>query len=364
MNIVDYVKKNKASFADSPLNEVDGLVFAELAYLNFGRRASGMPTKTLGEFSSKPDVLVEGTLSLLRKNNLRLLKAIAASPRFAPVEAGFFRVRNSDEKDVRFAAVTFRIGQGKYHVSFRGTGVSLVGWRENFKMALLSVIPTQRLALRYLVDVAARTEGDFTVGGLSKGGNLSVFSVTNAPAEVKSRIRSVFNYDGPGFKLSIFDDPRYIEISPRIHKLVPHDSIVGMLLTSSQVYDVVDSNGISVKQHDPFTWQVKDCENFKKLPQTTRRSQVTDAAVTEWLAGLDERTRRKFVYAVFSIVEGSGAKEVGDLLRKPLRKIRLMKKSYEQLDAPSKELISRGGKQLLSMWLGELFAFSKKKAEQ
>lgn len=361
MNIIGYVKKNKSAFAESPLNEVDGLIFAELAYLDFGRRARGIPDKTLGEYAQDSDKLVAGTLSILRKHNLRLLKAIAASPRFAPVKVGFFRVRNSDEKDVRFAAVTFKIEEGLYHVSYRGTGVSLVGWRENLKMALLTVIPTQRMALKYLNDVAERIAGNFTVGGLSKGGNLSLFSATYAPDRIKSRILTVFDYDGPGFKLGIFDDARYIEVATRVRKFVPQDSIVGMLLMASQVYEVVDSKGVSVRQHDPFTWQVRDSTSFKKLPQTTRASHATDAALTRWLAELDERTRRKFIYAVFEIVNGSGAKEVGDFFHRPIHRIRLMKRAYEQLDGGSKELVAKGGKQLLSLWFGEMFSHVRKK---
>lgn len=361
MNIIQYVKRNKASFSERPLNEVDSLVFAEVAYFNFSRAESREPSKTLGELSENIDSLVAGTLSILRKNNIRLLKAIHDSPRYAPVKVGYFRVRNSNQKDERFAAVTFRLAEGVYHIAYRGTGVSLIGWRENLKMALMSVIPTQRIALKYLVEVASKVSGVLTVGGLSKGGNLSVFSSTFAPSEVQSRIASVFDHDGPGFKESIFGDPCYLQIADRVHKTVPHDSIVGMLLAASQVYDVVDSSGVSISQHNPFTWIVGDLDKFKKLPETTRASKATDTAVTSWLANMNERTRRKFVYAVFAIVEGSGATEVGDFFHRPLHKIRLMRKTYDGLSAADKELISHGGKQLLTLWFGEIFARARKK---
>ena len=307
------------------------------------------------------DGLLENTLSFLHKHNARLLKAIHSSPRYAPVKVGYFRVRNSNEKDERFAAVTFQLAENLYHISYRGTGVSLIGWKENLKMSLMSVIPTQRIALKYLTDVASKVQGGLTIGGLSKGGNLSVYSATFAPEEIKSRIISVFNHDGPGFKEGIFEDPRYLEIADRIHKTVPHDSIVGMLLTASQVYDVVESSGVSIGQHDPFTWIVKDCSGFKKLAKTTRASKATDTAVTSWLANMDDSTRRKFVYAVFAIVEGSGATEVGDFMHRPLHKIRLMQKTYERLDPADKQLIAHGGKQLLTLWFSEIFAFARKK---
>ncbi len=361
MNIVDYVRKNKATFAEQPLNEVDSLVFAEVAYFNFRRSESQLPKRTLGELTRDAEYMTAGTLSILRRHNLQLVKALNKSPRFAPVEVGFARSRSSDSKEERFAAVTFRTGENSWHISYRGTGVSLVGWKENLKMALMLVIPTQRIALDYLTTVASRVSGSLTLGGLSKGGNLSVFAATYAPDSVKERISAVYNHDGPGFKEGIFDDPRYLSVADRIHKTVPHDSIVGMLLNTTHNYEVVDSVGVSIKQHDPFTWVVKDNYGFKKLPQTTRTSKVTDAALTKWLSNMDERTRRRFVYAVFAIVEGSGAREVGDFLHRPLRKIRLMRKAYDALQPSDRELIAHGGKQLLSLWFGDLFALAKRK---
>lgn len=356
MNIIDYVKKNKFTFAQSPINEVDSLVFAELAYMSFSRAQSRAPQKTLGELTQDATALLKGTLSLLRRRNLSLLKAIRRSPRFAPVKVGYFSCRSSDEKDERFAAATFMLDEGVYHVSYRGTGVSLVGWRENLKMALLSVIPTQRLALKYLCNVASRVQGSITVGGLSKGGNLSVYAATYAPQDVKSRIKAVFDHDGPGFNLNIFADEQYAEIKERVYKTVPHDSVVGMLLISDEKYEVVSSTAISIAQHDPFSWVVKDMDGFKKRSGTTHASRATKAAVTEWLNSMDERARRKFVYAVFTIVEGSGAKEVGDFFRRPLHKFHLMRQTYKTLSPSDKRLIAHGGKQLLTLWFKKLFA--------
>ncbi len=362
MNIIGYVRKNTADFGQAPLNEVDSLVFAELAYMSFARAQCSLPNKTLGELCQDIDKLLAGTLSVLHKHNVQLLKAISASPRFAPVKVGFFRQRNCDAKEQRFAAVTFMLCDGAYHIAFRGTGVSLVGWRENLKMSLLDVIPTQRIALAYLEEVLSRLEGSFTVGGLSKGGNLSVFSATFARSDLQQRIAAVYNHDGPGFNFNIFEDERYQRIAQRVRKTVPHDSIVGMLLTASQVYEVVDSTNLSIAQHDPFSWVVRDMTSFKKLPKTTHGSRATDTALSEWIASMDMPTRRRFVNAVFAIVHGSGATEVGDFLYRPLQKIRLMRKAFDALPDGDKQLISHGGKQLLSRWFGEIFAFARRRA--
>lgn len=364
MNIIDYVKKNKSTFGDSPLNEVDSLVFAELAYFSYPRAQCRAPKKTLGELAENAEILLENTLSILRKNNTRLLKAIVKSPRFAPVKVGYYRMRSNNGKQERFAAVTFELGEGTWHVSYRGTGVSLVGWKENLSMALMNVIPTQRRALAYLGEVASAVKGNISVGGLSKGGNLSVFSATFAPNNVKSRITAVYDHDGPGFKVGIYDKPRYLDIADKVHKTVPHDAIVGMLLSSSQAYDVVDSTGVSIGQHNPFTWVVKDLDGFKKLPKTTRASRATNTALSAWLDGLDEETRRKFIKVLFKVVEGSGATEVGDFFHRPLHKIRLMRQAYNRLNPSDKQLVSVGGKEILSLWFGEIFSFVRKRKKR
>ncbi len=356
MNIIDYVKKSKSTFEASPINEVDSLVFAELAYLNFSHAQTLAPKHTLAELAENIEQLVAGTL--LYKQNVRLLKAIRKSPRFAGVEVGYFRRRNIEKQDVRFSAVTFRLTPESWHISFRGTGTSLVGWKENLKMALMDVIPTQRIGLKYLCDVASRTQGVLTVGGLSKGGNLSTFSATFAPKQVQDRISCVFDHDGPGFRWDIFGDPRFHAVADKVRKTVPHDSIVGMLLTASDKYEVVESSGVSIGQHDPFTWQVKG-DGFKKLPKTTRASQATDKALTEWLAQMDQSEKKKFVKTVFTVVEGSGAKTVGDFLVRPMHKLRLMRKTFDKLDEESKELFSNGGRQLIGMWLDKIFVWAR-----
>lgn len=358
MNITNYVRKNRSTFDDSPLNEVDSLVFAELAYFAFSRAQCRPPQKTLGELA-EDEGLLQGTLSVLKRSNRHLLKAIVNSPRFAPVKVGYYRSRCNNGKQERFAAVTFRLSEGVYHIAFRGTGVSLVGWKENLSMSLMNVIPTQRTALRYLLDVASAVEGKFTIGGLSKGGNLSVFSATFAPSGVKERIIAVYDHDGPGFKVSIYDKPRYLEIAERVHKTVPHDAIVGMLLSSSQCYEVVGSTGVSIGQHNPFTWVVKDTCSFKKLPKTTRSSRAVNRAFSTWLEENDEATRRKFINALFKVVQGSGAKEVGDFLKRPLHKIHLMRKAFNMLDPQEKQLVAGGGREVLSVWFREIFAFAR-----
>ncbi len=353
MNITQYVKKYQATFDEAPLTDVDSLVLCELSYLQFDRSVSGKPTHTLAELAGNIDALVTDTL--LPKSNVKLLKAIAESRRYGEVKVGYFRQRNDTARETRFAAMTFELPTGVHYVAFRGTDITLLGWKEDFNMAIVKVIPSQKLASEYLGYVASRTEGELVLGGHSKGGNLVVYAGVFAEEQVQSRITAIYDHDGPGFRQSIFSDERYVAMSERIHKTVPHDSIIGMLLHVTDKYEVVESNSVSVMQHNPFSWEIDpDTHLFRTLPATARTSVAMDETLTAWINGLDEPTTKKLVTALFAVIEGSGAATVPELLKRPITRLRGMTKAYKALDEESRQLLSGNGKQLLSLWFASM----------
>lgn len=358
MNIIRYVKKNKASFDEIPFDEADSLVLCQLSYLCFTRTFAGKPAKTLQQLAEMPDITKD---TLLPESNVKLLKAVGTSPRFSKIKLGLFRERNSVKRETRFAAVTFQIGRDLHYVAYRGTDITLIGWKEDFNMATLDAIPSQKLAANYLDTVAAAVNGDLILGGHSKGGNLAVYAGFFADEQTKKRIVAIYDHDGPGFREDIFDDTRYVQIASRIRKTVPHDSIIGMLLNVSEHYEVVESRAVSIMQHNPFAWEIGENCRFKKLPETTRNSVTTNMAMTNWIAGMDDATKKKFVTAMFAVILGSGAQTVPELLSRPLSKIKKMKKAFETLDEESKKLLSGNGKELITLWFASFKLVHKQK---
>lgn len=81
--------------------------------------------------------------------------------------------------------MTFDLGAdfGLY-VAFRGTDGTLVGWKEDFNMAVRCPVPSQESAYRYADSILDRTERflsakkspDIMIGGHSKGGNMAVYA--------------------------------------------------------------------------------------------------------------------------------------------------------------------------------------------
>ena len=259
-------------------------MFCQLAYLNFPRKFCGAPKRTLSRLV-EANGLAEGTFYV--KSNNKLIAAVAASPRFGDVRVGFFRQRNSDKRVVRFAAVTFLLPDDSVYVAFRGTDTTVLGWKEDFYMSFLKVIPSHILAQNYLQTVGSTLSGRLYVGGHSKGGNLAEYSACMASPQIQQRIEMVFNHDGPGFVDSIYHTEQYLCIAERVNKTIPRDSMVGLLLNTRQDYQVVDSTSLLLLQHNPFTWKILQDGSFKRLNGLSYVSQVFDETLTEWIFGMD-----------------------------------------------------------------------------
>lgn len=353
MNITGYVNNTKSDFFALPFNEADSLALCQLSYLSFGKRYASAFKHSIADLAQEATELAADTL--FPKDNVKFIKALAESPRFAPVKVGFFRYRNSPKQVLRFAAVTFALPDGTTYVAFRGTDVTVLGWKEDFYMSFCDAIPSQKLALKYLQTVADAVSGRLIVGGHSKGGNLAVYAAVHAEQSVRERITAVYDHDGPGFRDGIRGKADSAGITERIFKTVPRDSLVGMLLNVDMDFCVVDSNSVLIMQHNPFNWVVKRDGSFKTEPKTSYVSRVLDATLTQWIYGMDDAQRKSLVTALFFVLEGCGFDKVTDIGANLFQAMRGMIRAYKQLDPQGKEMMRSGGKQLLKLWFGTVF---------
>ena len=125
---------------------------------------------------------------------------------------------------------------------------------------------------------------------------------------------------------------------------------------------MVDCNSVLLLQHNPFTWNVSSDGRFKKISATSYSSRVFDAALTDWIYGMDTATRRKLVRAIFTVLEGCGLTDVTEIAGKLVPSMRGMYRAYKQLDEEGKELMSHGGKQLVKLWFGTVFSKRAKRS--
>lgn len=316
-NLTDYLDwRGDLSFDDAPMNEVDALVFAWLAYYEFEKLEAEIAGRTLREIAA----LHEARFGEFRKPRLRdapgtpipsaiwMLHCASQTRRFGTLCLPDFYAQN--EAGVQFGAVTFRI-PGRRVVAFRGTDSSLTGWREDFELSFSEEVSAQRLALDYL----NRTGGEepLVLCGHSKGGNIAVYAAVNTSSAQRARVEKIWNFDGPGFCYPIQNREGYREITDRMEKIVPESSIIGMLLTDrSEPFRIVDSKMRGVFQHNGMFWQILGTR-FVEVDRRSASSVLIDDTLARWIDDMPLEERKKFIEVIFTVIESTGIRDFSEL---------------------------------------------------
>lgn len=363
--LLDYLETKLASFEDEPLNPVDSAALTQLCMVrgedvlppleerkSFAGLRAILRNVTSRETRPVPirDMLLAehfpGMLTGLDPKNIKLnLFALAASPRFRTMCAHDYLSLFDAEQETQFAAMTFTAKKQFVYVGFRGTDTSLAGWKENFNMAFADAVPAQHQAERYLEAIAAKTTGPLYVGGHSKGGNLAEYAALKASPETQARIERVFIHDGPGFKEGTFSDKDYEPLQGRIHKTIPTESFVGILLESQAPVHVVKSRAKGLDQHSVFSWEVDDAlDDFAYAGEMPESTKLMAESLRAWLARFDDREREAVVESVFRAIEASGADDAGDLLSGGSKSIAILVDALKKAEVSDRDTLIDAGK--------------------
>lgn len=315
-DLFDYLRwRGDLSFSQVPPGPVDALIFSTLSYLSFGGSVAERPDipVSLKDASDEFFRLPDQSSRYRVKTDLSLLMAASETKRFGETMLMQYRDILIPEEDTQFAAITFLLDNSTGFIAFRGTDYSLVGWKEDFNMTFQKSIPAQRLAVQYTQEIAMRYPMPLYLGGHSKGGNLAVFASVKCFPAIRSRIRAVYNHDGPGFTDFVMKDPAYLEMVPRIQTIIPQSSVIGMLLEHEEPYTVIKSKQIGLLQHDPYSWMLEG-PDFVPMEEVTEDSKFLDMTIKAWLAGMSIEQRNEIVDAVFDLLSTGGASSVFDII--------------------------------------------------
>lgn len=345
-NLLVYLDwRGDLTLEQSPFNEVDNLILAEVSFVDFSDvvpppgMGKSVPLRTAAEafFARFPEgekidmgVLVPDAIP-------DMLRKMAASRRFGNMGVNCFVDWLDAEKGEQFAAVTVETGDGRLYLSFRGTDDTLAGWKEDFDLSWMPEVPAQKKAEQYVTEVARQyPRRRLLLGGHSKGGNLAVYAGVFCPAAVQRRIDTVWSNDGPGFRDDLLDLPQHRRIEDRIISIVPKSSVVGMLLEHEEAYTVVDSDQLGFLQHDGFSWQVMG-DHFITLRQMTRQAHLSDLELHQWVQGMTAEQRGKFVDALFAVLTASGAATLTDLKADSFKAVGAMVRAMKDLDKETRD---------------------------
>ncbi len=356
-NIEDYLDwRADIPFEVDPFNEVDSLILCELVYTDF---EDIVPGPGLNEKISIEDACnlffskysKEELMARLNATKVApfLMQRMAFSKRFGGTKLAYY-VNEVDALDQsQFAACCFYLPDGTVYVAFRGTDDSLVGWKEDFNMCFSSGTGGQLKASEYLNKNFGRSMRPLRIGGHSKGGNFAVYAAAFSESHIKDTIIDVYNHDGPGFIKEILKTDGYKSIIKKVHKFVPVDSIIGMLMQTKAKVKVVESNAKGINQHDPMTWQVtRNC--FTKRPTISDSAKRTDEIIKKWAVKFDYETREAFGDIFFESLAASGATKLSHITSKKARSIASITKEIQKLSPENQALVMDVFTSLVAVW--------------
>lgn len=342
-NLLDYIRwRGDLPLQTDGLNEIDAVILARLSYIPFdGIVPEGFEQSVTAEKAAMQYLEGENAeTKILWPDDLQLLQEVIRSERFRQMRLCGYVNQVKEDIQLQFCALTVALEPGRYYVSYRGTDNTLVGWKEDFNMGYLSTVPSQTAALNYLNHAMEALPGEFLLGGHSKGGNLAVYSAAFCSEEKQNRITAAYNIDGPGFKNSILGEESHRRIAEKIYTFVPQSSIVGMLLEHEAEYSIVRSSQTGIMQHDVYSWEVMGTR-FVCAEAMSDSSRILDQTFREWMSGLTDEDRGRFIEAVYSILASTNADTTDELTENWMGNSKVMLDFLRGMDEDTRKMVLR-----------------------
>jgi hypothetical protein len=154
-NMLEYIKWRGDLLVEKvPFCDVDALILSQLSYT----RLTGIVSEG---FDGIPVTIEEaGKIDLAEPERLKqsedddLWKLVMESPRFKDL----ILTGHIDHFDIatekQFSAMTVLMPEGKAAIVFRGTDLTIVGWKEDFNMSCADFVPAQAEAVAYVESAA------------------------------------------------------------------------------------------------------------------------------------------------------------------------------------------------------------------
>lgn len=311
-NINDYLAWRGDVKIDSrhPFNDVDAMILARASYLPFDK----IHMKRHETFRSIAEKMWDfKEASFLWPGDNELIHRLGTSARFKDMRVTDYVRRNDKKVEKQFSAITIHINKGEMYLSYIGTDDTIVGWKEDFNLAILDVIPAQQEGVDYLKRMVMKYPFKrMRIGGHSKGGNVAMYAAVTAPDIMQRRMIRIYNFDGPGLKAETEALDTGEKVLNKIHSFIPQDSIIGRLFEHTEGFTVVESTSKNVYQHDIYSWKVERDSIIETEP--TKRSVFIDKSLSNWIASAPIEDRKVFINGMYEIFDNNGINTPMDLI--------------------------------------------------
>ena len=300
MQVLDYLYKyQNTDFKELPFNEVDALILAMVSYFPFDELANQKNIYSNTDLLKRINAYNPPRNAGERKlKYIELTKTICRSSRFKNAKLAFFRKKRDNNTAKQFQAVTIILKEFAY-VSFCGTDSTTLGWKEDFNMAYLEMVPSEIEAISYLKEVSSLLLfKKIYVGGHSKGGRLAITAAKRL--NKKNKLLGIYAFDSPNFPSSCYDQ-EYKSIDQLIDDYTPDESIIGRLMNEYRRKSIIASSNTLLMQHDAFSWEVNDHCFVYRRTYTERSTHIVNT-INYALNNYDEDMKKEFIDTVFDFL--------------------------------------------------------------
>ena len=365
-NLVDYIERyGDKSFAQKPFNEIDGLIFSQLAYVDFeniiGRERKFLSDTAIKYYSIHGNEEIEGLIGISEKA-VKLMHACANTRRFGWCELCYYVNNVNVEIDKQFSAISFILDNSTTVIAFRGTDVTVTGTKESAMLSYMFPVPAQIEALHYFQETAMITNRRIIAVGHSKGGNLAVFAGVSCSNSLKKMLDGIYEYDAPGFPEWFFKRYDYRQIADKIYLYTPQGSIIGRLLDHDANPIIVNSTNYGLRQHQVSSWVIED-DMFERCEKYNYSSDFVSQYINELIAYVGEDDLELFFDTLEYIVTKMGIDDFYDLRTADIHRAIGLIDSLTNLDEAQKERFKMIIKKASSDFAKEFFSSKAKIAK-
>jgi len=303
------------------INTIDAMVFARLSYLHLEEVQDKLPVKIKD---------LNSVIEHLKTNSYdkKLVELVSNAKRFKELEIERCHYILDKERECQFFAITIILPNNEAFISFRGTNRNIIGYKEDLNMSYMT-IPAQEEAVNYLNSELSFKK--YYLGGHSKGGNMAMYAGIYAKYMRRSKIKKIFNFDGPGF-LEL-DDKFYL-MRKKIINYFPECSIVGRLMQNDNYINAIKVSKSGIEAHNLYNWKViRDDLEYGLL---SCNSDAFHESCLKLLSVIDKEKRKIIIDYLFLLVLKGEIKSIKELTMEDVKKIvnnvpKIEKKDKEEL---------------------------------
>lgn len=323
-NIIWYIHEYGNKTVDElPLNEVDALIFSQLAYLDYHTVLKGFSKEI--SFSNAYDNLMKNNSEykgIARDNAKKVLFAMKNKKRYKNIIFQYYQYMIGE--NYQFGAISILIPNQCLYLNFEGTDATVSGWKEDFCFAYTYPTKSQALAGTYINEVLKNCNLPCIITGHSKGGNLALTGAMNANIFRLKNVLKIYSFDGPGLREKEFYSLKYKVVRKKFIHMIPEQSFFGVLFKQDNTV-VVKSYAVGIMQHSALTWKV-DQDHLVRGKQSNLSKNLS-IAIEKWLHKYNESEREEITKYLFSLFETNGIKSFPELRKNKTKIINIIKSS-------------------------------------